>query len=74
MSFREHPEEKQMRLILTRGEVDSFLRKHLRETGKIPEDAKIIERSMAVLHAEGNPSGRDWEDFPAYSITWTEPA
>ncbi len=65
-----------MRLILTRGEVDSFLRKHLRETGKIPEHANVTERSMAVLHVEGNPSGADarWEDFAGYSITWTEPA
>lgn len=64
-----------MRLVLTRGEVDRLLIKSLREMGKIPEHAKITERSMAVLPYEGNPSGADatWEGYAGYSVTWTEP-
>jgi hypothetical protein len=73
-----------MRLVLTRGEVDRIVCKHLRETGKIPEGGKIGSRAMAILSSYtpqsddgylGEEKGEErlWANYAAFAVDWTEP-
>ncbi len=51
MAYREaeKPEAKTVQLFLTRREVHGIVRKHLRDTGKIPKDAKLGRLTLSAL-------------------------
>lgn len=83
MTYREphKPKEREMRLSLTRGEVNEIVLKHLRESGKLPKDAKLKSQSMMVIpdeHGGGylgdekDASKQKWEHHIAYLVSWTE--
>lgn len=70
-----------MRLSLTRGEVNKIVLRYLRETGKIPADAKLGATTMPALqeqHGGGyigpevEKGKENWEDWICVMFVWKE--
>jgi hypothetical protein len=81
MVYRLTPKEKEMRLLLTRGEVRKIVIQHLRETGKIPADAEHGSVDIQAIPKDDgggylgpeDKGAETWEDWTCMLITWKEP-
>lgn len=81
MNYREPPKEREMRLSLTRGEVNKIVLDHLRKAGKLPDAAKVGATTMPALDekfgggylgTEKDEDKKKWEDWICLMITWKE--